>query len=274
MSYINDGGHGGTDPGAVKNGNVEKVYTLEASLYVDKRLKEHGIKSTNTRTTDIGLDSVKRTNIVKNSGADFCLSHHFNGGGGSGFECIHSIHSNGAFEKILVEEIKSAGYPLRNRPIFTRKGTNGADFYFMHRMTGAVQTTIIEYEFVDGPQSEKIKNKEYRVGMYEAVVKAVCRFRGITYKPIKKPAETKQTTNSATFFRVVTGSFSDRSKAEARIAELKKANFDSFIDIFKTDGRTFHRVVTGSFANRPNAVARMEDLKKKGFDSFIDAVKG
>jgi hypothetical protein len=52
----------------------------------------------------------------------------------------------------------------------------------MHRRTGAVQTTIIEYEFVDGDNSEKIKDKKYREGMYECVVRAVCRQEGISYK--------------------------------------------------------------------------------------------
>lgn len=35
------------------------------------------------------------------------------------------------------------------------------------------------------------------------------------------------------FYRTVTGSFKDRDHAEERIAKLKKAGFDSFIDIYK-----------------------------------------
>jgi len=95
MKRINDGGHGGTDPGAVANGIKEKEFTLEAALYVDKRLKEHGIASGVTRTKDVTLEPNERTAAVRATKAPFGLSHHFNAGGGAGAEFIHSIHSDG-----------------------------------------------------------------------------------------------------------------------------------------------------------------------------------
>lgn len=55
--YIQDAGHGGTDPGACANGIIEKVYSLEAERYVDRRLKEHGISSGLTRSGDETFDS-------------------------------------------------------------------------------------------------------------------------------------------------------------------------------------------------------------------------
>jgi N-acetylmuramoyl-L-alanine amidase len=182
--YVQDPGHGGNDPGAVSHGNIEKVYTLEAALYVDKRLSDHGITSGMTRNSDVTLDEGPRVAAVKRSGAKKCLSHHFNAGGGSGLEVIHSIFSNGALAKLIVDEFRKVGYPVRPRSTFSRKGSNGKDYYYMHRSTGAVETDIIEYDFVDGPQSEKIKDKVYREGMYECVVRAVCREEGVKYKPI------------------------------------------------------------------------------------------
>lgn len=44
--------------------------------------------------------------------------------------------------------------------------------------------------------------------------------------PAPKPIE-------QTFHRVITGSFADRANAEAHVAKLKKAGFDSFIETFK-----------------------------------------
>jgi N-acetylmuramoyl-L-alanine amidase len=183
--YINDPGHGGSDPGAVHSGNIEKVYTLEAGLYVDKRLEEHGIKSSMTRTTDKTLDPEPRTAIVRNSGVKRGLSHHYNAGGGTGAEFIHSIYSDGKLEAIMADEFKKAGFPVRR--IFDRQLSSGKDYYYMHRETGAVAVTIIEYDFVDGGNREKIKSKEYRVAMYEAVIRAICRFEGVTYKPLNQP---------------------------------------------------------------------------------------
>lgn len=183
MSNIQDPGHGGTDPGAVAKGNIEKVYTLEAALYVNKRLLEHAIESECTRYKDETLEESPRVAKVKKFSHG--ISHHFNAGGGSGAEFIHSIYGDGKFEHTLAEEFKAAGYPLRPKPVFCKKGTNG-DYYYMHRRTGSCKVSIVEYDFVDGPQSEKIKDKTYREGMYECVIKAVCRREGVTYKPLKK----------------------------------------------------------------------------------------
>ncbi|MFS0821529.1 N-acetylmuramoyl-L-alanine amidase [Bacillus sp. 1P02SD] len=180
MSWIQDAGHGGNDPGAVANGNTEKVYTLEAALYVDKRLERLGIASDSTRTSDVTLNPEARTAKVKTYKK--CISHHFNAGGGSGAETIHSIYSDSKFEQLLMEELRKAGYPVRSRPVYTRKNASGGDYYYMHRLTGFCRTTILEYEFVDGPQSEKIKDKTYREGMYECVVRAICREEGVSYK--------------------------------------------------------------------------------------------
>ncbi|MDR4890049.1 N-acetylmuramoyl-L-alanine amidase [Fredinandcohnia sp. QZ13] len=179
MSWIQDAGHGGGDPGAVANGNTEKVYTLEAALYVVKRLAELGIASDLTRSSDVTINPKPRTTKVKNY--DKCISHHFNAGGGSGVETVHSNYSNGKFEQMLIEEFRNAGYPVRPRPVYTRKNASGGDYYYMLRLTGSCRTTILEYEFVDGPQSEEIKNKSYREGLYECVVRAICREEGINY---------------------------------------------------------------------------------------------
>lgn len=229
-NWIHDGGHGGSDGGASANGIIEKIYTLEASLYVDNRLIELGIDSDVTRRTDTSLSSGNRTAKVKKYKK--CISHHYNAGGGHGAEFIHSIYSDGVFEGYLVDEFQKAGYPLRPKPIYTRKYPNKPklDYYFMHRDTGSCRTTIVEYEFVDGKYHNKIKDKHYRQGMYECVVKAICRDEGITYK---EPNDPNVKVDEETFYRVVTGSYNDKANAEKRVQELKKAGFESFIAVYK-----------------------------------------
>lgn len=189
--WIQDAGHGGSDSGAMNSGNIEKTYTLEAALYVDKRLKEHGISSTCTRTSDTTLSNANRTAKVKQY--DNCISHHFNAGGGTGAETIHSKYSDGKFAQMIIDELKADKYPVRAIPVYSKKLANGQDYYFMHRDTGNAKTTIVEYEFVDGVNREKIKDKAYREGMYECVVKAVCKYEGITYKPLNGKEPPKET---------------------------------------------------------------------------------
>jgi N-acetylmuramoyl-L-alanine amidase len=227
--YIQDPGHGGNDPGAVAKGNTEKVYTLEAALYVDKRLADHGISSGMTRTSDVTLDENPRVAAVEKSGAKRCLSHHYNGGGGEGTELIRSIYSNGKFEKLIAEEFKKAGYPLRPNTIFTKKGKDGLDYYYMHRRTGAVQTTIIEYEFVDGDNADKIKDKKYREGMYECVVRAVCREEGVKYQPIVAQKPVVKDTTKKKLFRVQVGAFADKANADRLVKELEAKGYKPFV---------------------------------------------
>lgn len=226
-----DAGHGGSDPGAVKNGQQEKEWSLEAALYVDKRLNELGISSSPTRTKDVTLAQSNRTGQMKKSPKG--ISHHFNAGGGKGAELIHSVYADGKFEKILEAEFKKIGHDFRRT--FTRKLNNGNDYYYMHRETGNCRVTIVEYDFLDGPNFNKLKSKTYREKLYECVVKAICIEEGVTYKSKQapKPAPKKETPKERTFYRVVTGSFADSSNAEQRVNELKKKGFDSFIDVFE-----------------------------------------
>ena len=228
--WVQDGGHGGVDGGASYNGFTEKVYTLEASLYVNKRLKELGISSDVTRTKDVSLPNNKRTGIVKKF--DKCISHHFNAGGGNGVEVIHSIYSNGKFEKLIIDEFKKAGYPIRSTPIYTRTLPNNKnkDYYFMHRETGSARTTILEYDFVDGKNNSKLKNKKYREGMYECLIKAICKEEKKKYV---EPNKKTENSDSSTYYRVVVGSYKSRKNADSQVKKLKEKGFESFIDVFK-----------------------------------------
>lgn len=219
---IIDAGHGGNDPGATYNGNVEKEYTLEATLYIQKRLKELGLTVDVTRDKDITLSVNERVNKIKEY--QYCISNHFNAGGGSGVECIHSIYSDGEFEQTIIEEFEKAGYPVRPNPVYSKKNSQGKDYYYMHRETGNCRVTIVEYDFVDGPQSEKIKNKEYRIGMYECVIKAICKRHNIEYKP-REDAKL-----SNTLYRVQVGAFSNKENAERLLKELKEKGFNGFIN--------------------------------------------
>lgn len=185
MQIINDAGHGGSNPGASGFGQREKDWSLEASQYVNKRLNELGVQSTQTRTKDVTLDSTERTNIVKASKAEVCLSHHYNAfnAKAEGVETIHSVYSDDVLAKNIAYAIRDCGQKFRR--VFSRAGNSG-DYYYMHRLTGAVKTIIIEYGFIDNATDyNKIKSKDYRIKMYEAVVKVMCEYFKVSYKTIQ-----------------------------------------------------------------------------------------
>ena len=81
-----DAGHGGSDPGTVNNGIIEKDYTLKISQYIKNRLDELGIENSLTRTNDETLDATnrpKRAQSFYGTGNDvIVVSNHINAGGG------------------------------------------------------------------------------------------------------------------------------------------------------------------------------------------------
>lgn len=157
MKLVIDPGHGGTDPGASEFGYLEK----DLNLIVAKRVKEL-LKDYNpdiTRETDITLESNTRAAAIKDK-YDYCLSIHFNAGGGSGIEAIHSIHSTKGKElgQSIAEHLKEAT-GLNIRRVFSRRlGT--VDYYFMHRLTGNTCTVIVEVFFIDNIEDIKALNIE------------------------------------------------------------------------------------------------------------------
>lgn len=59
----------------------------------------------------------------------------------------------------------------------------------MHRDTGAVQTVIVEYGFIDSTKDDIIQIKRDWKELAESVVKAYCKYRGYKYTaPNEKPA--------------------------------------------------------------------------------------
>ncbi|MBQ6284928.1 MAG: LysM peptidoglycan-binding domain-containing protein [Bacilli bacterium] len=180
-----DPGHGGSDPGAVANNIKEKDYALLISKYMYDRFKELGVPVRLTRDTDISLSPKQRASKIKGffgTGKDvIVISNHLNAGKGDGAEVIYALRNTGTLSKKILDEIEKEGqnarkyYQLRlpNNPI--------KDYYFIHRDTPNNEAVIIEYGFVDSPKDdvEQIKNdyKKYA----EAVVRAVCNYKGIKY---------------------------------------------------------------------------------------------
>ena len=85
VKIVIDAGHGGSDPGAVGNGIIEKEYTLKISKYIADKLKELGANVYLTRTTDETLSPTQRTNRVLNAFGNskdvIVISNHINAGG-------------------------------------------------------------------------------------------------------------------------------------------------------------------------------------------------
>src|SRR5690625_1664173 len=81
--YI-DVGHGGSDPGAVSNGIMEKTLNLNVSRLLEKELTNRGYRVIMSRNTDKFIDLSDRPYEANGLTADLFLSVHHNSMGGSG----------------------------------------------------------------------------------------------------------------------------------------------------------------------------------------------
>lgn len=184
---IIDAGHGGVDPGGGNNAQfTEKNMNLNISLYQYRRFQELNIPVAITRTTDVTLTADQRTQMVRESGARYCISNHINSGGGRGSEVIYSIYGSPQLPNLIQAELKAAGMP--NRRIFTRTLPNNpnADYYFMHRQTGSVETVIVEYGFADNAQDASTLASNWEA-LAEAVIRAFCIYAKLNYRPPTAP---------------------------------------------------------------------------------------
>ena len=89
---------------------------------------------------------------------------------------------------------------------------------------------------------------------------------------VKKDTDTKENESQeseTTFYRVVTGSYSDRDNAIVEQNKLKKLGYDAFLVTAKVNKKIIFRVVAESFKDKKDAENLITQLKKKGYDPFI-----
>ena len=183
-----DPGHGGSDPGAVGNGIKEKDYALLISKYMYDRFKSLGVPVSITRTTDTTLSPKNRIKKIKSfygNGKDvIVVSNHLNAGSGDGAEVIYALRNTNALSKKILNELESSGQNVRKYYQLRLPSNSKKDYYFIHRDTPNNEAIIVEYGFVDSTKDDVNQIKNNYKDMAEAVVKAICDYKGIKYKAL------------------------------------------------------------------------------------------
>lgn len=199
MKIYIDPGHGGSDPGAVGNGLVEKNLTLDISLRQRDLFEKLGHIVKMSRTVDKVVSLEARVKDANNWGADLFISNHINAGGGTGIEVWHSI-SGGKGKEYAARVEGELRKIFKSRGLKTREGRNG-DYLFVIRETN-MPAILNEFGFIDNAEdATKIKREDIRQKFAEAVV------WGILGKEIKSPPTVKEKDrvedNSSPVMRVI-----------------------------------------------------------------------
>src|SRR5690606_10315153 len=224
-----DPGHGGNDPGAVGNGLREKDLTLKIAKYMRDYLLANytGVEVRMSRTNDSTVSLSARTNDANKWGADAFISIHVNAGGGTGFES-YVYPGVGKATKDLQNAVH--GEVMKAFNGFRDRGKKQAYFHVLRETK--MSAVLTENGFIDTKKDADFLKSEAnlrKIGETHAL--GVAKYFGLKKKTQPKPTQSAQKKNVT--YRVVTGSFQDRKNAENRVAELKKAGFDSFIDIYE-----------------------------------------
>lgn len=181
-----------------------------------------------TGKVDISLP--QRWNAVNSWGANLHIDWHLNAFGNGGWNNSGGTETyvHPSKPKEAVELAQKVQRNLVNSLGFNDRGVKYAKFDMLHftKMTAILP----EIAFMTNKnEAMKMRTAEYQKKAALAVVAAVVAQYGLKKKPKPKPAAVKP----GVFYRVVTGSFSDIENAERQVSVLKKAGFESFIDVFE-----------------------------------------
>ena len=167
-----DAGHGGTQPGAVANGIIEKELTLDMAKRVEKLLKDKGIEVVMTRTTDKTLSLQQRVDIGVNSGSDAFVSIHANAASASasGTETWYSSSSKRASDsKQLATFIQNRLYKAMDTK---DRGVRDKDYYVVFK--NPLPSALVELGFMTNQEeAKKLKSNWYRDEAAKAIAQGI-----------------------------------------------------------------------------------------------------
>lgn len=232
---------GAYDPGAVyegikENDLADKIVSSAMSFLKSTNLIIH-------RDENSYNDNDLEGNIYNSKAG---ISVHINAGGGTGTEIYVPCKEKELTEDFnLVKDISSvlgiANRGVKSRDYNSEKiymRTNGTSIYYTdyykeirEAWSLGISLAIIEVGFIDTGDLQKIQKNIDSIGFL--IAEYVAKLCGVELK--KTSSDTAYTTTAGIYYRVVCGSFKNKSNAEARKKELESKGYGGiFIDAYKS----------------------------------------
>lgn len=244
-----DAGHGGTDPGAVYEGRMEKDDTLRLTLAVGEILAKNGIDVVYTRTTDVYQTPFEKAKLANESGADFFISFHRNSSPRAnqynGVEVL--LYDKRGIKYEMAENILGAMGELGFREI----GIKERPGLVVLRRT-KMPALLLEIGFINSDVDNQLYDEKFEE-IAEGIAGAV--LGTLTENEIEGPV----------YYRVQTGAFRNRDNAERMLYQLTDSGFPAFL-VYE-DG--LYKVQNGAFLQFGNAVDMEQRLRDSGYSTII-----
>ncbi len=168
-TIVLDAGHGGSDPGAQRGSVKEKELTLAIVQQLDKILREQGINTILTRSSDTSVSLSERVDITNQARPNAFLSVHINAMESSTH--IHGIETyyQTPFSQNLAEHIHEALVSDLKAP---NRNIRKARFYVVNRTT--VPAVLAEVGFISNKdEREKLSDVEYQKQIATALARGL-----------------------------------------------------------------------------------------------------
>ncbi|MGE5417437.1 MAG: N-acetylmuramoyl-L-alanine amidase family protein [Acidobacteriota bacterium] len=171
-----DYGHGGIDPGAIYKGRRESEDVLNLGREVAKEMRRHGVIVDETRTSDLTMSLIDRSDFANENKYDYFISFHrnaFKPEAASGVESY--IFSNAKSQtRQLAEKLQQALVTTG----FDDRGVKTANFYVL-KATKA-PAILLEIGFIDNGQDNALFDTK-RVEIVKAISGAILSQLGLAY---------------------------------------------------------------------------------------------
>lgn len=210
----------------------ENEFNRPVSNFLGIELRRCGFDVLMVAPTDADTPLKTRVDLANLKKADIFVSIHYNA-------------FDGVFDSRDPEGLSVHVYPgsiegrklgnavlkhLKGGTVQANRGIKESNFYVLHNTK--MPAILTENGFMDNKREALLMlNVDFQKEVAREHAMGICDYFNVPYVPeiIIKPVIANVKTD--TMYRVVTGSFSDRANADQRIADLKKAGFESFIVI-------------------------------------------
>lgn len=218
--FIIDAGHGGSDSGATYNGRKESNDVLRLSLRVGELLKKNGQTVLYTRESDKTVSLSERSVFENKNGCDYFVSIHRNAYQPEVAKGVEThIYSNGSSAEQLANKVN---LELVNVGLVDRK-VKVSNFHVLRETKNPA--VLIEVGFIDNSSDNKLFDSKF-----EDIAQGIA--RGCLKQVGKELVVSNNTLDDDTYFRVICGSYKNRSNAIKQQNKLKESGFDSFLEIY------------------------------------------